>query len=84
MFKRMPLQLISVSDGGRHRSVRAIMGSSRKIGFEDDTSQPDDVEAFFTTDLDDDYDPELRFAATDNGEEHEPHQAQLREIADMT
>ncbi|KAJ7215378.1 hypothetical protein GGX14DRAFT_562594 [Mycena pura] len=43
----------------------------------------DDVEAFFATDLDDDYDPELRFAIPDDCEEHEPRQAQLREVADI-
>ncbi|KAJ7215880.1 hypothetical protein GGX14DRAFT_391560 [Mycena pura] len=37
---------------------------------------------FLATDLDDAYDPELRFAITNDGEEHEPHQAQLREVAD--
>jgi hypothetical protein len=44
-----------------------------------------DIEAFFTTepDEDNDYDPKLRFAATDNDTEHELRQAQLREVVDV-
>ncbi|KAJ7272162.1 hypothetical protein C8J57DRAFT_1715666 [Mycena rebaudengoi] len=44
-----------------------------------------DIETFFTTepDEDNDYDPKLRFAATDNDTEHELRQAQLREVVDV-
>jgi hypothetical protein len=43
-----------------------------------------DVEAFFETTLDDDYEPELRFAADDpEHDEHEERQGQLRELRDI-
>ncbi|KAF7345919.1 hypothetical protein MVEN_01614200 [Mycena venus] len=43
-----------------------------------------DLEAFFKTTLDDDYDAELRFAADDpEHDEHEERQGQLRELRDI-
>ncbi|KAJ7807191.1 hypothetical protein B0H14DRAFT_3483494 [Mycena olivaceomarginata] len=41
------------------------------------------AKAFFDTALDDEYNPELRFAADDDAKEEQPRQAQLRELRDI-